>query len=167
MKPANGLNTPQIISGAVVLLAGVLIYLIDRPPDQIYFIYKSGMNISLFGILPIIFGSVGNFLPSFVHVFSFIFITAGIIARGKKDYLIICVSWLLIDCAFELGKNFNSWPLKIIPDWFLGILFLKNSKNYFMHGTFDLADMIAIFIGATMAYLFLVKTMQRGAYGKE
>ena len=51
MKPANGLNTPQIISRAVVLLAGVLIYLIDRPPDQIYFIYKSGMNISLFAIL--------------------------------------------------------------------------------------------------------------------
>jgi hypothetical protein len=44
---------------------------------------------------------------------------------------------------------------------------LENSKNYFMHGTFDLADMIAIFIGATMAYLFLAKTMERGAYGKE
>ena len=77
------------------------------------------------------------------------------------------MSWLLIDCAFELGQNFNSWPLKIIPDWVLGIPFLENSKNYFMHGTFDLTDMIAIFIGVTMAYLFLVKTMERGSYGKE
>lgn len=167
MAPQNGLNIRQIIIGAVVLLAGALIYLIDRPPDQTYFIYKIGMNISLFGTLPIIFGPSGNFLPSFIHVFSFIFLTAGLIARGKRDYLIICLSWLFIDCTFELGQKFLLWPSRIIPDWFVGIPFLENSKNYFLKGTFDLIDLIAIIIGAVVAYLFLAKTTQRGSYGKE
>jgi len=167
MATENGISIRQIIIGAAVLLVGVLIYLIDRPPDQTYFIYKFGMNINLFGVLPIIFGPIGNFLPSFIHVFSFIFLTAGLIAHGKRDYLIICLSWLLIDCAFELGQKFKSWPSRIIPDWFVSIPFLENTKNYFIQGTFDLVDLIAIVIGVAIAYLFLVKTRQRGSYGKE
>ena len=166
MATENGISIRQIIIGAMVLLVGALIYLIDRSSDQTYFIYKIGMNISLFGLLPIIFGPVGNFLPSFIHAFSFIFLTAGLIARGKRDYLIICLSWLLVDCAFELGQNFKSWPSRIIPDWFAGIPFLENSKNYFMQGTFDLVDLIATASGAAIAYLFLVRSMEKGAYEK-
>jgi len=161
MKPENGLNIRQIIIGAVVLLVGALVYLIDRPPDQTYFIYKIGMNINLFGLLPIVFGPIGNFLPSFIHVFSFILITAGLIARGKRDYLIICLSWFIIDCAFELGQKFILWPSRIIPDWFVGIPFLENTKNYFMQGTFDWVDLVAIVIGSITAYLILLATMER------
>jgi hypothetical protein len=78
------INIRQILIGLTVLLLGTLIYLIDRPPDQTYFVYKSLVNISLHNILPNFFGSIGNSLPSFVHVFSFILITVGLLRCQKE-----------------------------------------------------------------------------------
>ena len=128
-------NWRQILIGLTALIFGVLVYLVNRPPDQIYFIYVSGLNISLYNTLPNIFGLIGNSVPAFIHVFSFILITAGFLSCQKRGCLIICLSWLLVDSAFELGQNFNTWSASIIPDWFEGIPFLENTKSYFIHGT--------------------------------
>jgi hypothetical protein len=87
------INKRQILIGLVVLLLGLLVYLVDRPPDQTYFVYKLGIDISLYNILPNLFGIIGNSLPDFVHPFSFILITAGLITFKKKGYIIICLSW--------------------------------------------------------------------------
>lgn len=125
-------NKRQILIGAVGLLIGTLVYLVDRPPDQTYFIYNSSIDISLYNTFPNLFGYIGNSLPAFIHVFSFILITAGVISCQKRDYLIICMSWFILDCAFELGQKYNTWSSRVIPDWFGGILFLENSKYYFL-----------------------------------
>ena len=155
------INIRQILIGLAVLLLGTLVYLIDRSPDQTYFVYKSFVNISLHNTLPNLFGFVGNSLPSFIHAFSFILITAGLLHCQKRGCLIICACWFLVDCAFELGQKFNLWSSKIIPDWFGGILFLENTKNYFTRGTFDYFDLTAIIIGAIAAYFVLLYTRQR------
>jgi ABC-type xylose transport system permease subunit len=152
------INWVQISIGVVVLVVGSLIYLIDRPPDHTYFIYSSPINISLSNTLPNLFGSIGNSLPAFLHVFSFILITAGLIFCNKKGYLIICLSWFLIDSAFEVGQKFTAWSTNIIPDWFAGIPFLENTENYFLQGTFDILDLIAIAFGSVIAYLVLLRT---------
>ena len=152
------MNKKQIIIGLAVLFIGALIYLIDRPPDHTYFIYSSPINISLSNIIPNLFGFVGGSLPEFIHVFSFILITAGLIFCNKRGYLIICLSWFLVDSAFELGQTFNNLALKIIPDWFVGIPFLENTENYFLQGTFDFLDLAAIALGAVIAYVALLIT---------
>lgn len=152
------INTRQLLIGVALLLLASLVYLVDRPPDQTYFVYSSPFNISLFKILPNLFSQIGNSLPSFIHVFSLILITAGLISCRKKDCLIICLGWFLIDCAFELGQEFNSLLLKIIPDWFPGIPFLENTENYFLYGTFDFIDLAAITIGTVIAYFVLLAT---------
>jgi hypothetical protein len=152
------INTRQILIGATVLLVGTLVYLVDRPPDQTYFVYRSPFNISLFKTLPNLFSHIGNSLPSFIHVFSFILITAGLVSCRKKGYLIICISWFLIDCAFEFGQKLNPLILKTIPDWFEGIPFLENTGNYFLYGTFDFVDLAAITIGTIIAYSVLIAT---------
>ena len=155
------INKTQILIGIIGLLIGSLVYLIDRPPDQTYFISTSPINISLSNVIPSVFGSIGNNLPAFIHVFSFILITAALISWQKKGYLIICLSWFLIDCAFELGQKFDAWSSRIIPCWFAGIPFLENSKSYFLQGTFDLFDMAAIALGSIAAYFVLLGTMKR------
>jgi hypothetical protein len=155
------IHKTQILIGVIGLLIGSLIYLIDRPPDQTYFVSSSPINISLSNIIPTVFGSIGNSLPEFIHVFSFILITAGLIFCNKKGYLIICVSWFLIDCAFELGQKFALWSSNLVPDWFAGIPFLENTENYFLQGTFDLFDMAAIALGSIAAYFVLLGTMKR------
>jgi len=153
------INKLQILIGVAGLLVGTFVYLIDRSPDQTYFIYKSGLDISLYKILPSFFGPVGNSLPAFIHVFSFILITAGLFACKNRSCLIICISWFVIDIAFEFGQKFKKLSMIIIPDWFAGIPCLENFENYFLQGTFDCFDLAAITLATIVAYpvLFLTK----------
>ena len=159
--PGNRINRLQILIGVAGLLVGSLIYLVDRPPDQTYFVYSSPIKISLSDTIPNLFRATGNSLPAFIHVFSFILITAALISSQKRGYLIICLSWFLVDCAFELGQKFNTWSLKIIPDWFAGVPFLENTKKYFLQGTFDFIDLAAIGLGTAIAY-FVLQTTNKG-----
>ena len=154
-------NICQILIGLFVLLLGTLIYLSDRSPDQIYFVYKSPVEISLHNTLPNLFGMIGNSLPSFVHVFSFILITAGIISSKKKDYIFICAGWFLIDSIFELGQRYTALVIKFIPDWLSGIPFFENTNNYFSRGTFDVMDLAAVLIGSVTGYFVLILTMEK------
>ena len=154
----SSINTRQILTGMAVLLLGSLVYLVDRPPDHTYFVYNNFVNISLHNTLPSLFGSIGNSLPAFIHVFSFILITASLISCRKKGYLFICLGWFLVNCVFELGQKFSSLTLKIIPSWFSSIPFMENTRNYFLYGTFDYIDLAAITFGAVMAYFVLLIT---------
>lgn len=155
------INKTQILIGVIGLLIGSLVYLIDRPPDQTYFVYSSPINISLSNTIPNLFGLIGNSLPEFIHVFSFILITAGLIFCQKRGYLIICLSWFLVDSAFEVGQKFTTWSTSIIPDWFAGIPFLESTENYFLRGTFDGTDLAAIALGTVTAYVILLTTQRR------
>ena len=155
------INIPQILIGLSVLLLGTLVYVVDRPLVQTYFVYKSFVNISLHNTLPNLFGFIGNSLPSFVYAFSFILITAGLLQCQKRGCLIICVCWFLTDVIFELGQKFKALSSTMVPDWFSGILFLENSKNYFLSGTFDFNDLTAIALGSILAYLVLSITIKR------
>jgi len=157
---SNMINIRQILIGAVGLFIGTLVYLVDRPPDQTYFIFSSSFNISLFKTLPNLFGHIGDSLPSFIHAFSFILLTAGIISCRKKGFLTVCLWWFIIDCVFELGQKFSSLTLKIVPSWFSSIPFLENTRNYFLHGTFDFNDIAAITIGTLIAYFVLLTTIK-------
>ena len=148
----RSINISPILIGITVLLLGTSIYLTDRHPDQTYFVYKSFVNISLHNTLPNLFGFIGNSLPSFIHAFSFILITAGLFQCQKRGCLIICACWFLTDVIFELGQKFKALSSRMVPDWFSGILFLENSKNYFLSGTFDFNDLAAITFGTILAY---------------
>lgn len=158
---SSKINTRQVFIGLSVLLLGTLVSVVDRPPNQTYFVYKSFVNISLNNTLPNLFGFIGNSLPSFVHAFSFILITAGLLQCQKRGCLIICVCWFLTDVIFELGQKFKALFSAMVPDWFSGILFLENSKNHFLSGTFDLNDLTAIAFGTILAYFALSITIKR------
>jgi hypothetical protein len=106
--------------------------------------------------IPNLFGNVGHSLPDFIHVFSFILLTAGISSYGKRGYRLICLSWLLIDSAFELGQKYLKQPMKNLPDRFDGIPILEAVKSYFIHGTFDYIDLISIALGTIAAYIVLI-----------
>jgi hypothetical protein len=155
------INIPQFLIGLTVLLLGTLVYVVDRPPYQTYFVYNNFVNISLHNTLPNLFGFIGNSLPSFVHVFSFILITAGLLHCQKRGCIFICSCWFLTDLLFELGQKFKALSLAMVPDWFSEIFFLENSKNYFLSGTFDLNDLTAIVLGTILAYFALSITIKR------
>ncbi len=149
----------QIFIGFTVLIIGALVYLIDRHPDQTYFIQIIGL--SLHDILPNIFGHFGNNLPAFIHVFSFILITSGLLTytyHSKKNYLFVCLLWATVDIFFELLQKYKKFALKIIPYSFQHIPILNNTKNFIQNGTFDYFDILYIIIGSVLAYLVLLIT---------
>jgi len=154
------INIRQILIGVLGLLIGTLVYLVDRPLDQTYFVYRIPFHISLFKTLPNLFGHIGKSLPSFIHVFSFILLTTGIISSRKKGFIIVCSGWFIIDCVFEIGQKFHSLALKTVPSWFSSIPILENTRNYFIHGTFDFNDLAAISVGTIAAYFVMLSTVK-------
>lgn len=164
---SDGMNRLHVLLGLLGLLCGTLVYLADRPPEQAYFIYTSVIDVSLYKTLPQLFGVIGNNLPSFFHVFSFILLTAGLCSCRKRGYFIICASWLLVDCLFELGQKYHALAIGFIPHWFERIPYLENTANYFRLGTFDVLDVVAIILGSMTAYFILILTTKGGRGNEE
>ena len=154
-------DTIRISIGIFALVVGVLVYIIDRPPDHTYFINAWGIKLCLHNIKPGTLGFIGNILPDFIHVFSFILLTGGTLSSGKKGSLIICLSWLFIDFTFELGQKYSDLFINTVPDWLSNIPALKICKNYFHLGTFDMFDMLAILAGTISAYIILIVTLNK------
>ncbi len=156
-------NWLQIFIGLLVLIIGSLVYIVDRPPGQTYFVYESRFDISLYNTLPNLFGTIGNILPDFSHVFAFILITAGILSTEKTGCMLMTIFWFLTDILFEFGQKFGPDAADQAPVWFEYIPFLENTSFYFKNGTFDWLDTAAILAGSVSAYFVLIKTMK----GKE
>lgn len=154
-KPVNRL---QVLLGILFFLIGALVYLIDRPPRNTYFFNHYKFIETMYNTIPAFFGPLGNHLPDFIHPFSFILITAGIISCGKTGYRAICLSWFVIDCVFEFGQKYSTQFIKFVPEWFSGIPFLEAFEIYFKKGTFDTYDLAAIFAGSVTAYFVLILT---------
>ncbi len=157
------INKKQITIGLIALFIGLLFYLVDRPPGEIYFVKRLVNGLSRFGRWPIIFGRLGANLPAFIHVFAFSLITAGIMACRIRGAIVICLGWGLIDILFEMGQKYHTAVNRYIPEWFDGILFLENTRSYFRQGTYDINDIIATGIGGGVALLVIVITMNKKA----
>ena len=158
MRP---INTTRILVGAGALFVGLLLYLIDRPPDHTYFLFRLGLTSSLHHLVPPLFNHLGGNLPAFLHVFALVLITGGILACGRKGSLIVAVCWFATDAAFEFGQKFPAWAERLVPRWFDSIPILDATRNYFQFGTFDSLDIAAVAIGAAAAYGALLATMER------
>lgn len=147
------INYSQIVTGLFILLFGTLVYIVDRPPEQTHFVNNSILKISLYKTLPNLFGTLGNSLPDFAHVFAFIMITAGLISCRTKGYILISTLWFITDSLFEIGQKFSATFTGLIPGWFHSIPFLKNTPLFFQTGTFDWLDLAAILTGSVSACL--------------
>lgn len=73
--------------GTLALVAGTLVYVIDRQPGETYFVFTFIPFLSAHDISPSLFGSIGDSLPAFVHPFSFALITAGLCAETMRGCL--------------------------------------------------------------------------------
>ena len=60
--------------------------------------------------------------------------------------------------CIRVRQKFNEWALKLIPTWFSGMPFLENTENYFLRGTFDIIDLVAVALGTVIAYCVLLAT---------
>lgn len=158
MKDLHYHIKPAMI-GTLMLLAGIFFYLVDRPPDRIYFIQQIGTQFSLFDNTPVLFGKLGNWFPTFAHVTAFSLFTAALLGSSRKRVALICAGWAGVNIMMELGQKYSNVATDLTPVWFNKIPVLKNTAPYFQHGSFDSMDIFAAALGAVAAYiLFCVTT---------
>lgn len=131
---------------------GVLIYVFDRQSEFVYFL--PGW-LSLNSITGDLFGSIGNYLPTFLHVYAFILLTVVVFVPSMTNLIPVCLAWFTLDSLFEIAQlnPIAVWIGNHTPTWFSGIPFLENTTNYFLMGTFDVLDLISIAAGTLAAYL--------------
>ena len=138
-----------------VMCIGVLVYILDRQSEYIYFLPAW---LSLNNIYDGVFGNIGYFLPTFIHVYVFILFTAVVSIPTNRKLIQICVFWFLVDSFFEIGQIGLLAELiaNHVPAWFSGVPILNNTADYFLTGTFDVLDLASIAMGAITAYLTIM-----------
>ncbi|MBF0389568.1 MAG: hypothetical protein HQK71_05620 [Desulfamplus sp.] len=146
-----------ILTGFLGLLIGAFIYLTDRSPESTYFVSRHLYSVgeALHTTLPDCFGIFDKNMPSFLHTFSFTLITGYFIGESKGGSLFAATLWFAINCLFELGQYFDKFATQLIPDWLNRFSVLEALDGYFIAGTFDFLDIVAIFLGALVGYLIL------------
>jgi hypothetical protein len=168
LKPRNALasalawvraDTLCVLLGIAAFALGALVYVTDRPAHSAVlipnFAWTSGLHV---------FGSVGQWLPSFVHPLAFsLFTAAASPARAAPRYG-VCAAWGLVNLVFEIGQHaaLKTQLVMGMQDVFGSAPFTPWLGHYFLRGTFDVADMTAVFCGAltAAALLHLVQPLQ-------
>ncbi len=141
------LQAPVAI-GLLMLAVGVLLYLSDRQPSRTLLIPAvqglAGLHL---------FGAMGLWLPSFVHTFSFSLFCAAALGLGPLPRYGACASWCLVNVAFECGQHAQlkaHWADALQGGW-AASPWARPLAQYFLRGTFDLADVAAAVTGAMAA----------------
>jgi hypothetical protein len=139
---------------------GVLVYVFDRQAEFVYFLPDW---LSLHTQAGSIFGSIGDYLPTFIHVYAFILLTVIVAVPAITKLIPVCLAWFTLDTLFEVAQidAIARWIAMHTPSWFNGIPFLENTADYFLMGTFHVFDLISIAMGTLAAYLTVVFLTRR------
>ena len=130
---------------AVAALAmGAAVYALDRPPGSAQLL---PLGATLFPDTALSFGSMGAWLPAFLHVFAFSLLTAALLNASRLAAASACFAWWAIDSLFELGQHPAISP--------------HLAAAYFVRGRFDSADLLATALGALCAYATLKMIRRR------
>jgi hypothetical protein len=104
-----------------------------------------------------VFGAIGQWLPSFVHLFSFALFTAAAVPPRLSPAYGACVAWCAVSIAFEVGQHphLNAHLAEAIWGAFGQTPLTRFVANYFLRGTFDVGDIVAAMLGALAAAVVL------------
>jgi hypothetical protein len=135
-------------SGGAALWLGLLVYLVDRSPSHALLIPDLGVSGG-----PLVFGALGQWLPSAMHALAFSLFTAAVLKPGCATRVGACTFWGLVNAAFELGQHpaFSArWAAELQGGAGDGLI-TRSILNYLLRGTFDPGDLCAALLGALAA----------------
>lgn len=148
-----------LLAASAATVFGALIYLVDRQPNSPITIFRrfTPTELQLFGLF-------GYSLPSFFHVYIFTSLSFAVFYPWRVMRFPVILFWLFVDSLFEIGQH-ESVSLIIVsrfPAWFTGQPAYNRTSSYFVNGTFDPMDLLAIALGsiAALLTLFFVRKIQ-------
>jgi hypothetical protein len=126
--------------GGALLALGLLVYLADRPAGHAMLL-PAWPRLAEGGW----FGSVGQWLPSFVHPFAFSLLTVAALGPSPRPRYGVCVAWGVVNAAFELGQlpQAAAAIAAALHDGVLPASLSRALAAYFVQGRFDAADLAA------------------------
>lgn len=151
-RPAWVRGAALVAIGVVSLGAGLAVYVIDRAAAHALV----GSVASAHSGQPL-FGAVGLWLPSFVHPLAFSLFSAALLGPWPRWQYGACGFWFAVNTAFEIGQH----PQLRVPladalrRGFGDGAVVRAAGNYFLRGTFDVADLVANAFGAALAALIV------------
>jgi hypothetical protein len=151
------------LTGWAFLVTGVLFYCLARPQGIAYVSERLGLH--LFPKLYSLPGPVWGSFPEFIHPMAFSLMGMGLLSVRRWSRLFVCSSILLLNLFFELGQKYKHIALEIVPNWVDGIPVIENVNSYFYRGTFDPQDVLAMCLGAAIAFVaseLVIKGSGRG-----
>lgn len=153
-------NPYQVAIGSSIVLLGLFMYLLFRPQWQVpilpnYLFFHWPLTTSI--------GSYFHNVPSFLHVFGFSVLSAGIIANRSKAYMAICAAWACVNIVFEILQSdyFSNLNELSIFSTIKSNKVLLWIQNYSTNAVFDYYDIVAILLGALSGYWVLKQTQQK------
>lgn len=155
-----GINRKQAFLGLIFLLAGTLEYLVNRPIGLTHLLYKYEPIHSILDRIPDLYGNLGMFAPAFFHPLAFSLMSMALFS-SRKARITICSVWFIVNSLFELGQRYGTQLARIIPEWFEKVPVLDNLGRFFLHGRFDVCDLIAIGLGSMSALLIGELTIKK------
>ena len=138
-------------AGGLALALGLLVYVADRDPSHAVWIPAVAVLAGSH-----LFGALGQWLPSFVHPFACSLFTVAVLPGSARPRYGACVAWFAVNAAFELGQHPQlRAPLADALRQLGPAPLATPLANYFLHGTFDPGDLLAVALGAGAAAAWL------------
>ncbi|MBW2109029.1 MAG: hypothetical protein JRI36_10245 [Deltaproteobacteria bacterium] len=158
-RSSNTLNWKQCLLAVGALAAGVMVYGLDRPTETTLLGRWIHGALETPSIQPSRLGLLGGIIPELVHPFGFALLTLALFPHSaKKTRIGLCAFWLTVELLFECGQGIG-WPVAHFFMWAMPQHTASTMvANYFVFGTFDPLDILAICVGIVAAYAVAEKT---------
>jgi len=86
---------------------GVLVYVLDRQAEFVYFLPAW---LSLHNQAGSLFGSIGDYLPTFIHVYVFILLTVVVAVPAISKLIPVCLAWFTPSTACLKSPSYTRLP---------------------------------------------------------
>jgi len=135
-----------------------------RPPASTYFVagFLQPLNTTLHPEF-----WFADQLPSFLHTYAFILLTYAVLGITSQKALLASISfWLVIELLFEVGQmpSVAVILVSLTPEWFSDFSMLELIDGFFLNGTYDVFDVLAILLAAIASWLTIRVGRPRGDY---
>ena len=138
---------------------GASLYLLTREHASVYLLTLLPPSFHLGEPLPC---RACDALPSFLHVYAFILISAYVLQPvNRRELLFLCLLWSGIEMLFEIGQIDSVASLfhAHLPAWIQKVPLLSVLDDYWLLGTFDPLDLLFTVLGALAAFELLVRRL--------
>ena len=126
------------------LVSGLLVYVLVRDPAHLAWLPAMPSP-------AVAFADWSGPLPSFLHTLGFILLTAVVAGvRRRASLAVVSLAWVGVESLFEIGQH----PLLAgaLASGLSGLPGLAGAGPYFVNGTFDPLDLLAVVLAGGLAW---------------